>query len=149
LIFLVGTLLAITGFFLLHHKKLKDPPYPLIAVACLAEAMLYILNAHHSHICTEWQVYLLLWSYKPLGKLIGISVETDVESLYHTMSKILDIWRDLYIISMFAVIVTNSFIYLDLYQIVRNPFSSRFSRARRHGLYIIIVMVLCTVFTIY
>ena len=78
---LVSIGLTGVGFFLWLNPRFKRSPYPLIALACLAEGMQYFLNITHFIACDFKLPHLFVWSEWPLNKMLGLPAEITNEQI--------------------------------------------------------------------
>ena len=140
--------LLLVGMFLLLHPNFKKHPYRLIAYTCLFEASVFCGQFNNVFI-DYFQQYVYFARSSEIFKLLVtgqfskmlhfLSLSSEMKDEWVTYSTIYE-WHQAFMvlfksITYFSIIVNiclNSFLMLDLYLTLKNPFYPRTRRARKY-----------------
>jgi len=139
--FVIISLFSIAGSLIVYASvafipKLQSHPYKLISSIALLDAFYYIVFISVEEIC-DWKLYevfsaTVYWSEEPIFKLRSIWI-LSLSGVY--------LFRAAFMMSF----LLNTFLCVDLYQTVVNPFASADKRVKKYVIFSILIAAFCIV----
>jgi len=115
--------LLIAGMFIMFNKKFNKHPYPLIATACLLNSMYFSARFSNVMMCKYQTFNYLKSSMDFLSDITGgLLPKVSLIKLYTVMQLT---YKVMTLESSYLTITVNSFIFLDLWLTIKNPFQPR------------------------